>query len=29
MGGNLATDKGRGRVEVVLSNVEGVEHNTD
>jgi len=27
--GNLATGNGEGRVETVLSNAEGVEHNTD
>jgi len=27
--GNLATDNGRGRVEVVLGGVEGVECDTD
>ena len=29
MGGNLTTDKGRGRVETVLGNTEGTECNTD
>jgi len=28
-GGNLATDKGGGRAEMVLSGAEGAEHNTD
>jgi len=27
--GNLATDNGRGWAETVLSDAEGVEHNTD
>jgi len=29
VGGNLATDKGGGWVEMVLSGVEGVERDTD
>jgi len=28
-GGNLATDKGRGQAEMVLSGVEGAERNMD
>jgi len=28
-GGNLTTDKGGGQVEMVLSSVEGAEHDTD
>jgi len=28
-GGNLATDRGRGRAEMVLSSAEGVERDTD
>jgi len=28
-GGSLAMDKGGGRVEVVLVNAEGAEHDTD
>jgi len=28
-GGNLVTDKGGGRAEIVLSSMEGVECNTD
>ena len=27
--GNLATDNGRGWVEIVLSEAEGAEHDTD
>jgi len=27
--GNLATDKGRGQAEMVLSSAEGAERNTD
>jgi len=27
--GNLATDNGEGQTETVLSEAEGVEHNTD
>jgi len=27
--GNLTTDNGGGRVETVLSDMEGVEHDTD
>jgi len=27
--GNLATDNGGGRVETVLSKIEGTEHDTD
>ena len=29
VGGNLATDKGRGQVKVVLSGVEWAEYNTN
>jgi len=29
MGGSLATDKGRGRIEAVLGGVEGVERDMD
>jgi len=28
-GGSLVTDKGGGQAEMVLSGVEGVEHDTD
>jgi len=28
-GGNFTTDKGRGRVEMVLSGAEGAERDTD
>ena len=27
--GNLATNKGRGQAEMVLSSIEGAEHDTD
>jgi len=27
--GNLITDQGEGQAEMVLSNAEGAEHNTD
>ena len=29
MGGNLTTDKGKGRAETVLDSVEGAERDTD
>jgi len=29
MGDNLTTDKGEDRAEMVLSSVEGAEHDTD